>query len=140
MSLFQSGFFVCLFVFRVLLKFFILRARKFYFLKYKSSIFPNIRKAFFWENIRSFLRVYVSWSIIKFSPDELFFFFELGLKSAWFHFRKYKKSFLLEKYKNFFNIRVRKFHSWNINNFLGEVFLRFEIGLKNAPDSPIYYY
>ena len=53
-------------------------------------------------------------------------FFELGLKSAEFRFRKYKKSFLLRKckkifllrkYKNLFNIRARKFHSWKYKEF-----------------------
>ena len=46
-------------------------------------------------------------------------FFELGLESAGFHFRKhkkrfilrkYKQSFPLRKYKNYFDIRASKFH------------------------------
>ena len=36
-----------------------------------------------------------------------------------FHFRKYKKSFLLRKRKNFFNSRAWKLHFWNYNDFLG---------------------
>ena len=39
-----------------------------------------------------------------------FLFFELGLKTAGFHYRKYKKSFLLRKYNKLFNVRVRKLH------------------------------
>ena len=39
------------------------------------------------------------------------------MKSAGFHFREYKKSFLLKKYKNFFNIRARKLHSQKCSEF-----------------------
>ena len=46
----------------------------------------------------------------KFSRGGVLLFLEPGLKIAGFRFRKYKKSFLLREYKEFFNIRARKFH------------------------------
>ena len=65
------------------------------------SMFRNIRKASFLENIRNFSRVLVSWSIKIFFKGGFLLFFELGLKSAEFHFRKYKKNFLSRKYNKF---------------------------------------
>ena len=59
-------------------------------------------------------------------------FFELGLKSAGFHFRKYMKSFLLRKYKNFFNIRARKFHFLKYKEFFsGWIFFIFQSRAEN---------
>ena len=67
-----------------------------------------------------------------------FFVFELGLKSAGFYFWKYKNSFLLKKYKNFFNIRARKFHSPEHKElFSKEVFFGF--GVKSGAGSPVLY-
>ena len=47
----------------------------------------------------------------------------LGLrpKSAGFHFLKYKKNFLLRKYKKFFNLRVSKFHFQKYEEFFSEL-------------------
>ena len=81
------------------------------FLKYKEFFrVPfswNIRTAFFWETIRNFVGVFVSWSIRNFL-GWIFLFFKLGLKSAGFQFRKYK---------NFFNISARKFHFLKYKKF-----------------------
>ena len=83
----------------------------------------------------------------KFSRDGFFFFFllfffELGLKDAGFHFRKYKKSFVLRKYKIFLNIKAtRKFHFLKYKEFFGGCgFLFFELKLKSATGSPTIYY
>ena len=58
------------------------------------------------------------------------------------HFLKYKKRFLLRKYKKFFNIRARKFHfPKNKEFYLGLDFFYFlRLGFKSAPGSPIYKY
>ena len=47
----------------------------------------------------------------------------LGLrpKSTGFHFLKYKKNFLLRKYKKFFNLRVSKFHFQKYEEFFSEL-------------------
>ena len=83
--------------------------RSFFRVSVSVSISGNIRKAFFWENTQ-FFRLSVSWNARNFSQDEFLLFFELGVKSAGFRLRKYKKNFLLRKYNNCFNIRARKFH------------------------------
>ena len=70
------------------------------------SMFRNIRKASFLENIRNFSGVLVSWSIKNFLKGGFLLFFELGLKSAEFHFRKYKKNFLSRKYNKFLIFKV----------------------------------
>ena len=72
----------------------------------KSSIFQNIRKFCLF-------------------PQANFLFFKLWLKSAVFHFCKYKKCFLRKYKKSFsweniricFNIRARKFHFWKCKEF-----------------------
>ena len=74
----------------------------------------NIRKAFFWDNIRNFLilelKSSISWNIRNFFRGVFFlFFFELGLKNVpgssiiyyWFwengiYFRRYRKSNITE--------------------------------------------
>ena len=80
----------------------------------------------------------------KFCWGGFFSFFVLGLKSAEFHFRnikksfllrkykqsfllrKYRKSFLLRKYKYLFNIRARKFHFQKYKEFFsGWIFFIF---------------
>ena len=63
---------------------------------------------------------------------QIFYFLSLGLKSTGFHFQKYKKSLLLRKYKKFFNLRVRKFHSPKCKKLFPETFfLNFlNLGLK----------
>ena len=50
-------------------------------------------------------------------------FFKLGARN--FHFPKYKKTFFMEKYKNFFQ---------------SGFFLFFKLGLKSVPGSPIIHY
>ena len=63
----------------------------------------------------------------KFSRDEFLLFFEIGLKSAGFHFQKYKKSFLFRKYKNFLILELESSFSWNIRNlFSGWIFFIFQ--------------
>ena len=78
----------------------------------------NIRIVFFWKKYKSFFRVFISWSIRNFPGVDYFLFFELGLKSAGFHFQKYNKSFLLRKW----NFSERFFYRKNIKNFLGKNF------------------
>ena len=62
-------------------------------------------------------------------------FFELGSKI--FHFQKYKKNFLLRKYRKLFNIKARKFHFLKYKEFFfGVDFFHFlNILLKSAPGS-----
>ena len=108
-----------------LMKFFILRARKSYFVKHLSSIFPECKKSFFWETIRNFFEVCVSWNIRK------AFFWE-NVRKAFF-FKIYFETFFWE----FFSVFV----SWNIRIFLileqGISRNIRELGLKIAPGSPI---
>ena len=60
----------------------------------------------------------------------VFLLFKLGLKSAWFHFPKHKKSFLLRKHNLLKNLRDRKFHSLKYKEF----FLRWVFSfLKLGP-------
>ena len=56
------------------------------------------------QKYKKFFRVSVSWYIRKFCFLKYNKFFQD------FSFPEYKKSFLLRKYKKFFNIRARKFH------------------------------
>ena len=60
------------------------------------SVSWNIRTAFFWEKGK------------KFFSKRIFLFFKLALKSAGFHFWKYKKSSLLRKYEKSFLLRKYK--------------------------------
>ena len=74
---------------------------------FRVSVPRNIRTAFFSENI-SFFGISSGWN---------FLFFDLGLKSAGFHF---------QKRKNFFNIRATKFHFLIYQKFFsGWIFLFF---------------
>ena len=62
----------------------------------------------------------------KFSRGEFFLLFNLELKNTGFHFRKYKKSFLLRKNKKFFNLRFRNFHCLKYKEFFsGRIFFIF---------------
>ena len=79
----------------------------------------------------------------KFSGRGFLLFFELGVKSAGFHLRKYKKSFPLRKFKIFFNIRARKFLFWKyIEFFSGWIFFFafWGLGLVSGPGSPEWCY
>ena len=76
--------------------YFNIRPGKFHFLKYKELVSGWI--FFFWEE-----------------EEEG----GLGLGSKGFLFWKYKKRFFLRKYKNFFNIRARKFHFAKYIEFFG---------------------
>ena len=78
----------------------------FSFLKYEISFLGSLFLKH--KNIRNFFRVSVSWSIINFPGMDFLKFFEPGLKSAGFHFRKSKKKFLLRKQKKSFILREYK--------------------------------
>ena len=99
--------------------FFKLGVRKFYFLKYKKlvrvSFSQNIRKSCFLK-------------YKEFFPG--------------FHCPKYKKSFLLRKYKKFLNIRARMFHFLKYKKIFrdGFFFIFSRLGLKSATGSCILYY
>ena len=78
--------------------------RAFCFPKYKKYfrfLFLTRKKFFVLTKYKKFLTKYK-----KFPWGGFVLFFKLGLKSAVFHFRKYKKSFLLRKYKNLFQSRI----------------------------------
>ena len=101
-----------------------------YFLKYKKFFrglcFPTYKKSFLLRKYKKFFQCFRFLEYKKLSRGGFLLFFELGVKSARFHFRKYKKSFLLRKYKRLFNIRARKFHFRKYKEFLsGRVFLVF---------------
>ena len=102
--------------------------RKFRLLKYKKrSVSWNIRIFFLrfpfpknwalsWENIRHFFRAG---------------FWEPRPESARAFLRKYKKSFLFRKYKNFLNLRVRMFHFLKYKKFFwGRFFYFLRLGPK----------
>ena len=74
----------------------------------------------------TFFRIFRLLQYKEFSSGRVILFFELEVKSSGFHFQKYKKSFLLRKYKNFFNLTSRKFHFWKYKElFSGLVFFQF---------------
>ena len=98
--------------------------RNFLILGLKSSISESIRK-FRFLKYKDFLGVSVSWSIINFPAVDFFNFFELPLKSAGFRFRKYKKCFLLIKYKNCF--QSEGFSRKKYKKFLYRKILRVEV-------------
>ena len=132
----QSRFFVCL----KYKKFFKLVERKFHFPKYKKRFTFRVLKVTFW-NVRSFwgfhfLKQNKSFRGLrflkykKFSAGGFLSFFGLGLKSAGFHFWKYKKCLLLRKYKDFFNIRARKVYFQKYMEFFSRwFFLKYFFGL-----------
>ena len=75
-------------------KFYVAEGRKF-----RSFFFSgggDIRKAFFWENIRNFFKARFLGNFFREK------FWCLRPESARFHFQKYKKSLLLRKYKKMF--------------------------------------
>ena len=140
-TLFQSRFFVWFSGFESSLlkykKFYKLKARKFDFQKYKTSFW----KGFFYfsdsessvsGNIRKF-------RFLKYKGYFSGFFFGIFLRCM-----KYKKNFLLRKYKKFLHDRARKFHlqyknflhfyifqvrkvtSWNLKSFSGFSFLKYK--------------
>ena len=72
----------------------------------QGSISGNIRKAFFWKNVRNFLRVvFLGRNIRNFFRGK---FWGLRPKSEEFNFQIYQKSFLLRKYKKSFVLRKYK--------------------------------
>ena len=87
--------------------------------------FPNIRKAFFWENIRNFVgRI-------------LFLFLELGLKSSFYQnirsFFRVSVSRNIRKYKNFLILVQESSISWNIRIFSRvDFFYFFKVALEKA--------
>ena len=88
--------------------------------------FPNIRKAFFWENIRNFVgRI-------------LFLFLELGLKSSFYQnirsFFRVSVSRNIRKYKNFLILVQESSISWNIRIFYRVDFFYF---FKVAPETAL---
>ena len=100
----------------------------------------------FW-NVKCFLNLligsYISGNISNFLRVGSFLFFGLGkflpeIKNVFigFNFRKYKKSFLLTKYKKCFNPWTRKLYFVKFKKikefFLEWIFLYFELGLKSA--------
>ena len=121
-NFFRVGLFYFLSLKISLQKFFNLRAKKLYFLKYK--------KTFFLENIRNFFRV----GFFRKKYKQFFFLEKFEARAEKFHFLKHKKNirkfyflnirkkiffFFLEnirkfhfprKYKKLFNLGSRKFH------------------------------
>ena len=107
------------------------------------SVFRNMRKAFFWENIRHFFGILVSWSIRNFLGVDLFYSLRSGWKVLgsisrnfflglffWFflvrlRFWIYKKKFPLRKYKNFFILEQESSISRVIGNFFWVAFFLF---------------
>ena len=130
---------------------FLKSSNKFIFYKFfkLGQLLPKIKKAFqvfrFLKH-KEFFRDFRFLGRFRFLKYNNFFWcrffflvFDPGLKSTGFHFRKYKKSFLLKKYNKFFNIRARKFHLLKYKKrFLGWIFLLFfELGLKSGTCCPI---
>ena len=81
-------------------------------MKYKLGTqkfrFPKYKKVLFSVSLGGFL-----------------LFFELGLNTQGFisgNVRKYKKSFLFRKYKNFFNFRATNIHFWKYAEFFSGEF------------------
>ena len=88
--------------------------RKFRFLKYKDLFEVSVSKKF-----GAFLRKYKNFFQSRLLGAE-------ARKYGGLFLRKYKKSFLLRKYKKFFNHRVRNFHFLKYKEFFsGWVFILF---------------
>ena len=84
---------------------------------FRGSLFQNHKNSFLWGQYKKYLEGFRSLKHKKFSLGGLFFIFWAGMKSAVFYFWKYKKSLLLRKYKNFFDIWVRRFHFLKYQEF-----------------------
>ena len=112
---------------------FIFSSLKSYFLKYQKLFRVSVS----W-NITNFLILEPESSISRKYKNFLkgvffFYFLSLGLKIAGFHFRKYKKTFLLREYKNFLTLETEGSISWNMRNFFrGRFLLVFDLGLKSS--------
>ena len=102
---------------------FIFRVRKFYFLKYKSSIFPKFTSSFPLRKYKKFFQGFCFLKYKTFSRGGFSLFFSLGWKV---HSKKYKKSFLLRKYKISLILELESSISWIIRNFFrGGFFFNF---------------
>ena len=122
--------------------YFLRNTRKFRFLKYEDFFGVSVSR-----KLMAFLRKYKKLFQRRLSRES---FGGLRLESAGFHFRKYKKSLLLRKYKKFFRgfcfLKYRNFSrgelkgsisryirsffrvsvSWNVrNSFRGFCYLKF---------------
>ena len=92
-----------------------LGAKNFHFPKYKT-FFQSVLFSFFkfgkfcLLKYKEFYRSFCFRSIRKFLKVDFLYFSSMGLKSAGFHFQKYKKSF---------NLTVRKFYFLKYNEFFG---------------------
>ena len=88
-------------------------------LNIKKFCFLKIRKAF----LRKYLNFFPTRLFLGKNIRNLFREKVLGLwpKITGFHFLKYKKNFLLRKYKKFFNLRVSKFHFQKYEGFFSEL-------------------
>ena len=90
-----------------------LGAKNFHFPKYKT-FFQSVLFSFFkfgkfcLLKYKEFYRSFCFRSIRKFLKVDFLYFSSMGLKSAGFHFQKYKKSF---------NLTVRKFYFLKYNEF-----------------------
>ena len=117
-----SGFASCLLKYKKIFKF---ENRKFHFPKYKELFISGL--FFIFEALK--IRAPIFWNIRKFCFLKYKEFFRD------FRFPKYKKSFLLRKYKKFLDIRARMLY-FGVNlikfkNFFDRVFLYFSnLGLK----------
>ena len=125
--------------------YFLRNTRKFRFLKYEDFFGVSVSR-----KLMAFLRKYKKLFQRRLSRES---FGGLRLESAGFHFRKYKKSLLLRKYKKFFRgfcflkckeffsgfllpeilltLELRSSISWNIRNFFrGGFFYFLSLGQK----------
>ena len=118
-----------------------LEARKFHFLKH------NFSECFVVVIVVGFCWFFCCFWCCLSSESSLLGFFNLGARK--FIFPKYMKNIFLWKYKSFFNLWVRKFHSQNKRIFFfGKmqeifsqwIFLFSELGLKCAPGGHEVYY
>ena len=103
-----------------------------HFLKYKKS--------FFWESIKNILcKNFLSLRL------ESSIFLNIGkfFKVDFLDLGKFPpKTFFLRKYKNFFNLKAKRFISWTLRIFWRGVvfFCFFELWLKSVPGGSIIYF
>ena len=94
--------------------------------RFAISISQNIREAVFWQNIRNFLRVFVSWSIKIFSQIRLKSFISWNIKNFYFNF--------------ILTLEPRSSIFWNTRSiFCGRFFYFFEPGLKNVREGGLFW-
>ena len=92
---------------------------------FKVSIFQNMRKALYLENIRNSFGVSISWKIRNFLGVGCFNFLGLIRKVQGFFFGNIRKASFWENIRSFLILELESSISWNTRNFFQRRFALF---------------